>query len=281
MNIVLTNDDGLSSPGILLLAAALGRRNDDVYILAPDSNRSGFSHSISMGKPLRIEARGNRAWACSGTPVDCATIACFGGLGIKPDVIVSGINAGANLGTDITYSGTCAAARQGSLYGVPSIAFSLVSPEENYNWEGAVDFCAARFDEFYSLWTADIFLNVNIPNTAGASSETRFTFPSLRHYHDRLLRAGPDGMPLEGAFSPPVFSPPEGPGGADLIIDLGIIETREAEGSDCNAVDSDFVSVSPVFIHPVIRGGLYSDEAETGGPEGGGAEIVYSAARGG
>ncbi|MDR1211870.1 MAG: 5'/3'-nucleotidase SurE [Spirochaetaceae bacterium] len=268
MNIVLTNDDGLSSPGILLLAASLGRRNDDVYVLAPDSNRSGFSHSISMGKALCIEAKGERAWTCSGTPVDCATIACFGGLGVKPDIIVSGINAGSNLGTDITYSGTCAAARQAGLYGVPAIAFSLVSPEEDYNWEGAVDFCAARFDELRSLWTPDIFLNVNIPNTADASAETRWTFPSLRRYQDRLLPAGADGTPLEGAFSLK-----DGRYRIGVIIDLGVIETRGGEGSDWDAVNKNFVSVSPVYIHPVIRRDVYAGE-----PDRAGAEAVCSAA---
>jgi 5'-nucleotidase len=256
MNIVLTNDDGFSSPGIVLLAASLSRRDDAVYILAPDSDRSATSQCISFKRPVHIEARGERVWACSGTPSDCATVACSGGLGIKPDVIVSGINAGANLGTDTIYSGTCAAARQASLCGVPAIALSLFSRGENYNWEGAVDFCAAHFDEFYSLCSGDIFLNVNLPNTVDALTETRLSFPSRRRYQNLLVPLGPDGSAGE-SLHPMVLDP----GGTDLFIDLGEINTEDEEGSDWDAVDKNFVSVSPVFIHPVIHGDLYQGAA--------------------
>ncbi|MDR0730727.1 MAG: hypothetical protein LBF63_03595 [Treponema sp.] len=116
MNILLTNDDGCESPGILLLASALRENGHRAAVLAPDRDRSGVSHSISfLDGPLILKSRGEDTWSCSGLPVDCVVTAMLGAIPYKPDLILSGINRGANLGTDLLYSGTAAAARQGSL----------------------------------------------------------------------------------------------------------------------------------------------------------------------
>ncbi|MDR3247799.1 MAG: hypothetical protein LBT39_03345, partial [Treponema sp.] len=192
MNILLTNDDGVESPGILLLARGLREAGHRVFVVAPDKDRSGVSHSISfLAGPLTLSPRGEDTWACSGLPVDCVVTAMLGGIPaqpgpaqsgpaqpgpikpgpVVPELILSGINRGANLGTDLLYSGTAAAARQGSLFGVVSIALSLVlggiemeSEHNSCHWDQAVRFFVSHLDELAGQWKPDTFLNVNIPN---------------------------------------------------------------------------------------------------------------------
>ena len=125
MNILITNDDGFDADGIKTLASRLAQEHT-VFIVAPAGNRSAASHIISMHKNLEIKKIADSVWSCSGYPADCVLTALKSPLlPVKPDCILSGINAGANMGTDIVYSGTCAAARQGALDGIPSVALSL------------------------------------------------------------------------------------------------------------------------------------------------------------
>jgi 5'-nucleotidase len=253
MNIVLTNDDGLSCPGILRLAELLrSRTSHEIFVLAPDSNRSGVSHAVSLNRPVRIVKKAERTWTCSGTPADCVMTACFGGLGIKPDLVLSGINAGANLGTDIIYSGTAAAARQAGLCGVPGIALSLCAFEEPFFWDQAVEFSVAHLEELRALWASGLFINVNIPNIPDGSGKMAFTFPSKRQYQDRLVVLNADAS-ISAASAEDVIAgrAPE----ADILIDFGDIETEPEEGSDCDAVDRGLVAVSQVFLHPLAHKG--------------------------
>jgi 5'-nucleotidase len=239
MNILLTNDDGVESKGILLLARALrdaGRGR--VFVIAPDRDRSGVSHGITfLREPLRLREREADTWACSGNPVDCVIAGMLGALPEKPDLILSGINRGANLGTDLIYSGTAAAARQGSLFGVPSIALSLVeSPQGGeYYWDMAVSLVLEKLDEFSARWEPDTFLNVNIPNSPEGPEGSRLTFPCLRQYQDGL-------------------SIMEAPGGERYCFALaGKADNRPEPGSDWDIVSRNLVSLSPVLIHPVNR----------------------------
>src|SRR4028119_1470906 len=128
MRIVLTNDDGIDAPGLVAARRAL-ERVGDVLTVAPDRNRSGVGRSISFGRSLRVEERemsdGVVGYACTGTPVDCVRLVALGLMDFEPDVVVSGINHGENLGDDITYSGTVAGAMEGIVIGVPGIAVSL------------------------------------------------------------------------------------------------------------------------------------------------------------
>ena len=125
MNIVLTNDDGFSSEGIIALKNALSK-NHTVFVFAPDRNRSAISHGITMFNTLDIYEQDKNVWSCSGTPADCAILALKSGfLSVQPDLLISGINKGPNLGTDIVYSGTCAASREAVIDGFPSISVSL------------------------------------------------------------------------------------------------------------------------------------------------------------
>ncbi len=137
VNILITNDDGVRAPGLLALKAALDEVGD-VFVVAPDRPRSACGHSITLHKPLRAErvtlADGSMAYATSGTPSDCVSLALLGLLDQRMDLVVSGINHGPNLGWDLTYSGTVSAAMEGVVSGVPSFAISVVSRDRDTDY---------------------------------------------------------------------------------------------------------------------------------------------------
>jgi 5'-nucleotidase len=124
MRILLTNDDGIHSPGLTALERIAGELSDDVWVVAPELDQSGLSHSLSLNDPLRLRAIGEKRFALKGTPSDCVIMAVRRLLGGKPDLILSGVNSGSNVADDVTYSGTIAGAIEGTLLGVPSIALS-------------------------------------------------------------------------------------------------------------------------------------------------------------
>ena len=235
MNILLTNDDGIDSEGILCLADALRSLGKyRVFVLAPDSNRSGVSHGLSIfNEPVKIWQKSIDTWICSGLPVDCVVTAVLGGKPCKPDIIISGINRGVNIGSDILYSGTAAAARQGALMGLPSIAFSL-DGWKDYNWSMAAEYSAKHLEDFLKIWKKEIFVNVNIPNSLSGPDGMTITWPCRKHYKDSLsIMQSPDGR--EWCFLIP----------GEQITDNEI-------GSDWEAISKNMVSISPVYIHPVI-----------------------------
>jgi len=242
MRILLTNDDGAESPGILLLADALRGGGHRVFMVAPSADASAVSHSITFFKGSRKFAEiGRDSYAFDGTPVDCVVVALKGAIpeldaeagGEPPDAVVSGINRGANLGTDIVFSGTAAAARQGAFYGVPSLALSLAGGG-TWHWEMAVAFAAERLGEMLARWKPDSFVNVNIPNRSEKPLGLARAFPSLRLYRDRVsLRREPGG----DAFCDP------------MLEEIG---ARPEPGSDWNAVAENSASLSEIFIYPAL-----------------------------
>jgi len=202
VRILLTNDDGVDSPGLRLLAAALRNAGHRVFALAPDINRSGTSHSISfLSGPCKLTKVEDDTWSSGGTPADCVIFALLGGLpelcilqGNAPDLILSGINCGANLGTDIIYSGTAAAARQGSFFNIPSIALSLVESGENWHWEPVISFIVEKLDDMKGFWKKGTFINVNFPNSGQGPLDIVRSFPSQKNYNDRIETfVAPDG----------------------------------------------------------------------------------------
>jgi 5'-nucleotidase len=234
MNILLTNDDGIDCPGLFLLAEAFRKRGScRVFIMAPNTDRSGFSHSIrSLRNPVKLSEKAPDTWTCSGSPVDCVIVALLGGLPVMPDLVLSGINQGANLGTDLVYSGTAAAARQASLAGIPAIALSLAGNGE-FRWDMAVSWTLDHVEELRAFWKPDTFVNVNIPNHPEGPAGMRSTFPARRIYHDTLSIHKISG------------------GETWCFLEPGAVTTKPEEGSDCDAVAKNFVAVSPVLIHPV------------------------------
>ena len=128
MRILVTNDDGIHSPGLTALAKALSRVGE-VWVVAPDRERTAVAHAVTLHKPLRVHQIGTRIYAVNGTPVDCVNLAVLKLLPAPPDLLVSGINKGVNLGDDVLYSGTVSAAMEGTILGVPSMAVSQEGQE--------------------------------------------------------------------------------------------------------------------------------------------------------
>lgn len=166
--ILVSNDDGFRSEGIAALRAAMEPLGE-VYVVAPDREQSAASHALTLHRPLRVEKLSERVYAVDGTPTDCVTLALGKVLSVKPDLVVSGINNGANLGEDTLYSGTVSAAMEGTVLGIPSVAFSLKGHEE----DGVVKFDYAAASLFaaklcrYILdkgMPTDTLLNVNVPS---------------------------------------------------------------------------------------------------------------------
>ena len=258
MRILLTNDDGFGSPGITLLASGLRKAGHRVFMIAPERNQSGVSHAITFfNGPCKLTDVAEDTWSCGGTPVDCVVIALMGGipelsavLHAPPDLIVSGINQGANLGTDILYSGTAAAARQGSLNGIPSLALSLVegdSVNHQWYWDMAVGFSVDYLDRMMAYWKPQSFINVNIPNRREKPAALVHAFPSLRYYNDSLdIYHATDGYRY-------------------CFTNAGKVSARPEQGSDWAAVTGNNASLSEVYIHPLLLESVMKREGNCGG----------------
>jgi 5'-nucleotidase len=229
MRILISNDDGYLAPGINALAEALAAVAE-IVVVAPDSNRSGASNSLSLDRPLSVQRAANGFYFVNGTPTDCVHVALTGILDYRPDLVVSGINNGPNMGDDTLYSGTVAAATEGYLFGIPAIAFS----QGTYGWEHIED--AARHARDIVLrhaasLPAPYLLNVNIPNRPYAEL-TRIVATRLgrRHQAEPVIRAlDPRGREIFWI----------GPPGA----------TRDAgEGTDFHACAQGMTSITPLQV---------------------------------
>ena len=229
MRILISNDDGYLAPGLQALAEALASIAE-IVVVAPDSNRSGASNSLSLDRPLSVQQAANGFYFVNGTPTDCVHVALTGMLDYRPDLVVSGINNGQNMGDDTLYSGTVAAATEAYLFGIPAIAFSQVA----HGWEHvdsaarlARDIVLRRFDEL----PAPFLLNVNIPNLPyEALGRLRATRLGRRHQAEPVIRAkDPRGRDIFWI----------GPPGA--CLDAG-------EGTDFYATAQGEVSITPLQI---------------------------------
>ena len=168
MRVLVSNDDGVDAPGIRILAAGLREAGHDVLVVAPDRDRSGASNSLTLDMPVRVVRHDDHTWRVYGTPTDCVHVAITGMLDVEPDLVVSGINNTANLGDDVIYSGTVAAAMEGRFLGLPAVALSLASADHRgLHYETAA---RAAVEIIARLATdplpADTILNVNVPDMA-------------------------------------------------------------------------------------------------------------------
>lgn len=232
MKVLVTNDDGVESPGLRALVDRLSDEHE-VWVVAPESERSGTSHSISLHGAVRIRELDERLFSCGGTPADCVLFAFLGAIPVRPDVVVSGINLGPNLGTDIIYSGTVAAARQAALMGHPAIAISVDAMLPPFHFAGPSAFVARNLDTIVERWSDDHFLNVNFPNLERESFGVVITHPSRRIYRDRAV-----------SFTAPNRD-------VYYFLEGSQVESAADEGSDWSVVSRGRVSVSPVFLHPI------------------------------
>lgn len=187
MIILVCNDDGIRSEGIQALARALAPLGD-VFIVAPDREQSAAGHSLTLHRPLRVEEVAPHQFAIDGTPTDCVNLAVSGILGARPGLVVSGINKGANLGDDITYSGTVSAAMEGTLLGIPSVAVSLAGRGE-FDFAPAAEFAARLIAQVIERGLpADTLLNVNVPDRPReAMKGFRITRQGKRRFGEALI----------------------------------------------------------------------------------------------
>lgn len=182
--ILVTNDDGIYSPGLKALAGAL-EEIGEVYVIAPDRERSAAGHALTLHKPLRATEVAPRWYAVDGTPTDCVTLGVMGMLKEKPDLLASGINLGANLGDDITYSGTVSAAFEGTLLGIPSFAISAVEPLRQ-DLSAAAAFAARLSVVMLERGLPpDTLLNVNVP--PGELNGVEVTRQGKRSYNELIV----------------------------------------------------------------------------------------------
>jgi 5'-nucleotidase len=229
MKILISNDDGYLAPGLIALANSLAPIAE-TFVVAPDSNRSGSSNSLTLDRPLSVYRADNGFYFVNGTPSDCVHIALTAIMPFKPDLIVSGINQGQNMGDDTLYSGTVAAATEGFLFGIPAIAFSQVEK----GWahvdaaaKVAKDIVQRRFDGLQSPY----LLNVNIPNLAYENLKgVLATRLGKRHVSEGVIKTtDPHGREIYWI----------GPAGA---------AKDASEGTDFHATAQGFVSVTPLQI---------------------------------
>lgn len=231
MRILVTNDDGIASTGIRELEKAIGPAHE-LWLVAPESEKSGASHSITLRDSIRAHCLGERRYACRGTTADCVMVALLGLIPPKVDMVISGINHGPNLGTDILYSSTAAGARQGALMGVPSVAVSLCAYAPPFDFSATARFVARNLDTFRELWTDDHFLNINYPAGGNGRVESVITFPSRRIYRQRLnTYRAPDGDTF-------------------CFVHGAVPEAHYEAGSDCQVLMDGKISISPIHAHP-------------------------------
>ena len=231
MKILMTNDDGIHAEGLRVMADELGR-DHEICIFAPDQERSGVSHAMSLKTAGKVRKHGGNSWSCSGTPADCVILAGLGAIPFVADIVVSGINRGPNLGTDIVYSGTCGAARQASIHGLPAIAVSCASYHDPMNYFGAAAFVRRHLEKLVAVCKAGIFLNINAPRSGTDDLTGRWAFPSQRRYFDRLKSFdAPDGYSY-------------------CFLSDTRIETVAESGSDHDVVSRGEVSISAILVNP-------------------------------
>ncbi|MDJ0881988.1 MAG: 5'/3'-nucleotidase SurE [Gammaproteobacteria bacterium] len=230
MHILLSNDDGYLAPGLQAIADELDSVAK-VTVVAPDRNRSGASNSLTLHRPLRVSKTPSGFYAVDGTPTDCVHLALTGMLEEEPDMVVSGINAGANLGDDVIYSGTVAAATEGRFLGLPALAVSL-SARENYYFATAAKATRKIIEQLLSNpLSDDTILNINVPNIPWQEIQG-FQATRLGYRH----RAEPVVQQRDPYQQKIYWVGPAGP-----AQDAG-------PGTDFFAIENNYVSVTPLQI---------------------------------
>lgn len=230
--ILVTNDDGVLAPGIAALAEAASELGD-VAVVAPDRNRSGVSHLITLHHPLRAEPYRPRWRSVDGSPADCVYLAVHELLARKPDLVLSGVNAGPNMSFDVHYSGTVGGAREGTLLGIDSVAVSLTDLRSG-SFERAAQFaCEVGAQVLKDGLPAHVFVNINVPG--GSAQAWQLTFLGHRLFRHSVHRR-------------------DDPRGGVYYWIGGIPEApHDIPGSDCNAVADGVISVTPLQCDPTAK----------------------------
>lgn len=229
--ILITNDDGVFSEGLKLLAAALSEVGE-VTVVAPDREQSAMGHALTLHRPLRIRQLEERWYSVDGTPTDCVNLAVLWLMkDDRPDLVCSGINFGTNLGDDVTYSGTVSATFEGTLLGIPSVAFSQ-EVGKHFSFERAARYArelvaALLADDLAPELPEDLLLNVNVP--AGEIRGAAFTRLGRRRYNQSIVEK------LD-------------PRGRKYYWIAGVPQWEEEEGTDYDALSRSLISVTPLHL---------------------------------
>jgi 5'-nucleotidase len=255
MKLLISNDDGISALGIRTLANTLAKAGHDVSVVCPDRERSATGHGLTLHQPIRAEMVESlfhpaiNAWACDGTPSDCVKLALWALLDSPPELVLSGINQGANLGTEILYSGTVSAAMEGIIEGIPSIALSLTS-HTHKDFEPAAKFAKLLVDQLTVEPLPDLMLlNVNIPpipweGIAGAT----LTRQGVRRYVDVFnKRVDPRGKTYYW-LTGEVLEDVQPPAGLNLPSDIP---------TDVEVMRHNFISITPLQYNLTYANGLH------------------------
>ena len=231
MNILVTNDDGIHAKGITVLAEEL-RKYGNVAVVAPDRERSAVGHALTLHHPLRAVELTPMVFAVDGTPTDCVNLGIHNLLPFKPDIVISGINRGANLGDDVTYSGTVSAAMEATLMGIPAFAISLVTDGSGTNYDSAAQFASRLARNIFEReLPADTFLNVNVPDVPESELlPALITSQGKRRYEGLIIdKIDPRGRKY-------------------YWIGSGEQNFMAIPGSDFDAVTKGHVSVTPLHL---------------------------------
>lgn len=233
MRVLVSNDDGVDAPGIRILAEGLRAAGHEVLVVAPDRDRSGASNSLTLDAPVRVLQRDEHTWCVYGTPTDCVHVAITGMLELEPDMVVSGINNTANLGDDVIYSGTVAAAMEGRFLGLPAVAMSLAT--RNHRGEHYETAARAAVEIIARLQVdplpADTILNVNVPDIPW--SEVRgFEVSRLGNRHR----------------AEPCVQQDDPRGRTWWWIGAAGAEQDAGPGTDFNAVRSGHIAITPINV---------------------------------
>ncbi len=238
MRILLTNDDGVHAPGLEVLAEIARKLSDDIWIVAPSEEQSGAGHSLTITRPLRVQQHGLQHFAVTGTPTDAVMMAVAKLMkDCPPDLILSGINRGANLGEDVTYSGTVSAAMEGALAGIPSIALSQVYAREGAGLDVSFDAAAAWGEQVIRKITSQpmpprTLVNVNFPALpADQVHGVKVVNQGFRDYGRLKIVTNTDPRGFEYHW-----------------FGLGAAEASPAHSTDLEAVADGYIAITPLHL---------------------------------
>ena len=237
MRILVTNDDGIEAPGLDVLKKIASELSDDVWVIAPETDQSGASHSLTLNEPLRLRKLAGKTYAVKGTPTDCII------MGVRhvlvdepPDLVLSGVNRGQNLADDVTYSGTIAGAMEGMLLGIPSIALSLAMDFDDsgkIKWETPMTHGAGLVRDLMKMgWPEDVVININFPDREPDNIEVIAVTHQGKRDQDLLhvdYRLDTRGNPY-------------------YWFGFGRRRSNPAKGTDLWAVYTGRISVTPLYL---------------------------------
>jgi 5'-nucleotidase len=243
LRILITNDDGIHAPGLIAAEKIARALTDDVWIVAPETEQSGASHSLTLALPLRLREIDARRFAVTGTPTDCVMMACAHVMkDAPPTLILSGVNRGSNLADDVTYSGTIAGAMEGCALGIPSIAMSQAygfEPHSDIRWNCGETHAPGLIRKLVEIgWPKDVLMNVNFPDRApDAVAGTEITAQGKRDLQTAALERRIDARGF------PYF-----------WIGFKRVRSNPHEGTDLRAIYDGRISVTPLHLNLTEHG---------------------------